>query len=254
MVSWPLVQYVLTAAFRDRLIAALVIAILVGASLSLFIGSAAVTEKDQFALVFAGGALRVAGVLGLALFASFHIRRSFEAREVEFLLSRPIGRAQFLFSHALAFAALGFFLALAQGLALYIVAPKLFGSGSVLWIASVVAENIIMVSVALFFSMILSSAAAAVMASAALYILSRMMGEILGIIDSGGKLYDLSVLEWIMQGISAVMPRLDLFGQTSWLVYGPGTEIGYGFIALQGLVFTALILMATFFDLSRRQF
>jgi len=103
MFSWPLVTYVLMAALRDRLIVSLIVLVAVGTSLSVFIGSSAILEKDQFALVFAAAGLRFAGVAGLVLFTVFYVRRAFDTKDIEFLLARPVSRFSFLFSHAVAF-------------------------------------------------------------------------------------------------------------------------------------------------------
>jgi hypothetical protein len=253
--SWPLVKYVLTAAVRDKLVISLIIMLLVGASLSVFLGSGAITEQDRFALVFAGAGLRLIGVFGLVLFVVFMMRRSFESKDVEFLLSRPVGRVEFLLSYAGAFSLLAVGVGAAQGASLYIIGPHLFDQSDLLWVASIMAENIIMVNVALFFAMILSSAATAAMATFGFYVLSRMMGQILGIIDAPQRTHiNLDFLEYIMQAISAVMPRLDLLGQTSWLLYGPGDDVGMSFVLLQGAVFTLLVLAAALIDLVRRQF
>jgi hypothetical protein len=252
--SWPLVKYVLTAALRDRLLISLLLLLLVGVSMAIFMGSGAVVEKTRFALVFAAGGLRLMGVLGLVLFAVFHIRRSFESKDVEFLLSRPISRVQFLLSFAAAFILLGALFGVGVGAALFILGPQHLNPGFPLWVASIVAENIIMVSVALFFAMILSSAATAAMVTIAFYVLARMMGQILGIIDHPSHHAYSEFLAFVMQVVSSVTPRLDLMGQTSWLVYGPGEGIAYGFVFLQGLIFTILILLASLIDLLRRQF
>lgn len=254
MISWPLVSYVLKAAIRDKLVISLLIVLLLGTSLSLFLGSSAIVEPQHFAMVFAGGALRMIGAMGLILFTVFFIRRSFEAKDVELMLSRPIGRVQFLLSYAAGLSLLAVMAGIAQGLCVYAISFHAFEPGHLIWIASIMVENIIMVNVALFFAMILSSAASAAMAVYGFYILARMMGQILGTIDAGSRVYDLKILEYIMQAISSVMPRLDLLGQTSWLVYGADTQIGLGFVFVQGLVFTALILIASLIDLVRRQF
>ncbi len=253
--SWPLVRYVLTAAIRDRLVMAVIIALILSASLSVFLGSAAITEKTSFAVVFAGSGLRLAGVLGLVLFTVFFIRRSFDARDVEFLLSRPVSRVEFLLSYAAGLSVLALGMTLAQGLCLYILNPQAFSAGHIAWIVSMAAENVIMANTALFFAMILSSAATAAMAVTGFYVLARLMGQMLGIIDSTGQ-YKLvyQVMEYIIQGISAVMPRLDLMGQTSWLIYDFGAPENLGAILTQGAVFAVMIVLASLIDLVRRQF
>ena len=245
--SFLLVHYVLRAAIRDKILIALILTFLGSVSLSIFMGSAAIAEKGQFAIVFAGGGLRIIGVLGL-------IRRSFESKDVELLLSRPISRTQFLFSFAIAFSILAALTGLMEGACISLLSPQHFNAGIALWTASIAAENIIIVNTAFFFAMVLSSATTGAMATLGLYVLSRMMGEILGIIDTGTGVPWLQWLTIIMKGISSIMPRLDLLGQTSWLVYGPDAATGFGFVALQGAVFTALILVAALIDLARRKF
>ncbi|MGB4106952.1 MAG: hypothetical protein WBK55_04055 [Alphaproteobacteria bacterium] len=250
---WPLVRYVLTAAFRDRLVMALGITIVVGASISIFLGSAALIEKQQFSVVFAAAGLRFAGVLGLVLFTVFFIRRSFEARDVEFILSRPVSRVEFLLSYAVGLSLLALGMSAAQGLCLYLIAPHLFGIGHAWWLLSIAAENVIMVNTALFFSMILSSAATAAMAATGFYILARLMGQLLGIVDAFGQpRFIYQVMEYTMQAISAVMPRLDLAAQPSWLIYG--YEGGGFFVLVQAAAFAVLVTTAALIDLVRRQF
>jgi hypothetical protein len=62
------------------------------------------------------------------------------------------------------------------------------------------------------------------------------------------------ILPTIMQGISMLMPRLDLLTQTSWLVYGPDPAVGITFIIVQGVLFSSILLVASLIDLHRRQF
>lgn len=251
--SRPLVLYVLTAALRDRLVMAMIITLVVGTSLAVFLGSAAIAEKQQFAMVFAGAGLRLAGVLGLVLFTVFFIRRSFDARDVDFILSRPVSRVEFLLSYAAGLSLLALGMAAAQTLCLYIIGGNLFGPSHISWAVSLAFENIVMVNAALFFSMILSSAATAATATAGFYILARLMGQLLGIIDSTGKgTFIYNLMEYILQAISAVMPRLDLMAQTSWLIYSQTVEISS--ILLQAAIFTILIITAALIDLVRRQF
>ena len=116
-----LIQYVLKAAIRDRMVVAMIAAMILGCSLSVFLGSSAVTEQDQFSLAFASAGLRFTGMIGIVLFIVFFIRRSIDSRDLEFLLSRPVGRIQFLLSYAAAFSLIALIVTLAQTLGLYIL-------------------------------------------------------------------------------------------------------------------------------------
>lgn len=252
--SAHLVHYVLTGAYRDKLVLSMFAVLIACVSLSIFFGSSSLIEKQQFTLVYASGALRLALNLGLILFIVFFIRRSFESKDVEFLLSRPLSRFQLLMAYSAAFSLIAVVGALLCGAVVLGIAPQLIGAGHALWILSLCAEALIIANTAMFFAFVLTSSAAGAMAAIGFYVLSRMMGDILGIIDANLGSHKTEVLEWIMQVISIVMPRLDLMGQTSWLIYGQDGTIGTAFIIMQAAVFCAVIIAASMVDLSRRQF
>lgn len=251
-----LTVYVLTAAIRDKLFLSFFLLLAVGISLSIFMGSSAVNEQDQFTLVFAAAGLRMASVFGIVLFVVFFVRRSFETRDVEYLLTRPITRLDYLLSHVLSFMIIALCFSLLTAVCLAIMSPETGDNSSyLLWVFSFYAELIIIANTAFFFSMVLSSAVASVLITGAFYLLSRLMGQILGIIDRfeyGGAF---SLMETVMRIISTIIPRLDLMGQSAWLLYGTDeNSIGYGFILLQALVFSCLVLSAAMIDLKRKQF
>jgi hypothetical protein len=273
MISKHLVKYVLTAAVRDKLMMTLVLMILMGAAVAAFMGSASVNEQGSFAMVFGAGGLRFLGVTGIVLFCCFYVRRSFDSKEVEFLLSRPISRLCFLFSHAAAFSLLAFLIALAiTGTVFMLGRPDL--GGLAVWGASLAVEFSIMAVAALFFSMVLSSAAGSALATLGFYALSRMVGVLLGITSLPPENWIFAILGGVMKLISVIIPRLDMMGQTTWLVYGVegsgGTKflpeagayavsmmvhLGLaGFIGLQGIVFVSLLLAAASYDFMRKQF
>lgn len=249
-----LIRYVLKAAIRDRLVLSVMAAMVLGCSLSVFLGSSAVVEQDQFSLAFASAGLRLTGMIGIVLFIVFFIRRSIESRDLEFLLSRPVGRIEFLLSYAAAFSLIAIMVTLAQTLGLYIMGPHFFGEGAMLWCVSIMIENIIVANTAFFFALFLSSAASASLAVIGFYVLGRMMGQILGIIEAGGNGQITQVLEQVMNFISIITPRLDLMGQTSWLIYGPQGDVGLSFLFIQGIFCCTLVLTAALLDLIRKQF
>ncbi|MDH5723102.1 MAG: hypothetical protein OEY94_07255 [Alphaproteobacteria bacterium] len=250
----PLVRYVLQAALRDRLVLALFLVLAVATALSIFFGSSAVIEKDIFSVVFIAGSLRIASILGLTLFVIFFVRKSFDSKDIEFLLSRPIGRVRFILSYSTAFNIIAVLLGLAGIATIYAMSLGLEKEGHFIWALSYLVECIIMVNVAFFFALYISSAANAAMATAAFYILGRMMGQILGIIDSNLLKTSLPV-EMAMTLVSILVPRLDLMAQNSWLVYGLQNPLSSVFFVIaQCLVFYFLIINAILLDFVRRQF
>lgn len=255
MFSLPLVRYVLLAAARDRLIATCVVLTILGVSLSLFVGGAAIVEKQQFVTVFAAGGLRFLSVIAIALFVAFYMQRSFAQRDVEYLLTRPLTRASFIISHAVAIAVVAFILAALSTLAVAVVSwGAITPAHILLWGASLCAEGLMIGLVALFFAMVLPSATVTALFTFAFYLLARMVGQLLGIIDTHSALWGGDTLGVATKIISTLIPRFDLMTQTSWLVYAPQASEGLLFILAQTLVFSFLVLMASIIDLVRRQF
>jgi len=251
---WPLFRYILMAARRDRFFIALIGFLIGTICLSIFFGASAITEQDRFARTFAAFGFRIFGVISLTLFIVSYIRRSFENRDIDYLLSRPIGRIRFVLSHAAGFSCLALVAALLLGGTTVALEIGVMHEGVWLWWLSIAVEFIIMANVAMFFSFVIGSTTACMGATFAFYILSRLMGEILGIMNKGAHSTVMKLLSQLMEFISIFIPRLDLMGQTKWLLYGTPAEISFGFVFAQAGVFLFLIITATIMDLHRRQF
>lgn len=251
---WPLFRYILMAARRDRFFLAIVGLLILTICLSVFFGSSVITEQDRFARTFAAFGFRIFGVVSLVLFIVSYIRRSFEGRDIDYLLSRPIGRIRFVLTHAAAFSFLALIAAFLLGGTSVAFEAGHIQSGVWLWWFSLAVEFIIVANVAMFFSFVLTSTTACTAATFAFYLLARLMGEILGILQKNMDSTVMTALAKVMEFISIFIPRLDLMGQTKWILYGAPPEISFGFVAAQAGVFLSLIVGATVLDLHRRQF
>jgi hypothetical protein len=51
-----------------------------------------------------------------------------------------------------------------------------------------------------------------------------------------------------------LIPRLDLFCQTRWLIYGPDVGERFSLIPIQTAIFVPFLLAMAIFDLRRKQF
>ncbi len=251
-----LIKYVLTAARRDKLFLSLIAIMVLGGFVSIFLSSSALVEKEIFSIVYLAGSLRLLGLAGLVLFVVFFIRRSFDARDVEYLLTRPVSRNSFVLSHAAGFSILAVIVSVALSAGLGFVAGKIGNiEGVIYWTTGVVCEYLLIVNVALFFSMVLSSPVAASLATLGFYILGRLMGQLLFVAKTNiGESVVYQVMTYTFQAISTLFPRLDLMTQTSWLLYGVDGVKDYLFIIVQMALFLVLILIATLVDLRKRQF
>lgn len=250
-------RYVLITAIRDRFVAAIVLALLAAVGGAALLGASAVAEGQALGLAYAGEAIRLILTLGLITFISFHVRRMHETREIEAILARPIARSSFVLAYFTAYATI------ASGLAL-LAAPLLVlslgagGAGLALWQASLLLECLMVTGLALFAAMTLESATGSVLAALGFYCLGRSAAVFRAIADAGTGAVDQEsfnvVAHWVCQVVALLMPRLDLFGQSRWLVYGPGGGWGLGELAIQSLIYVPLLLAATIRDLQARNF
>ena len=84
------IRYLLLTALRDWLFLALPLGVIAIMGLSLFLGSTSLVEEREMALVLSAGLSRIYIMIGLILFICFHVRLSFENREIEMFLSKPM--------------------------------------------------------------------------------------------------------------------------------------------------------------------
>ena len=135
----------------------------------------------------------------------------------------------FVVSYYAAFAAIAAVLALLAA-PLLVLGLGAWGPGLAEWTASMVLELWIVAAMALFAAISIESATAAVIVTVAFYALGRTADFFLAAAHAGTAPSDSAALDTISHGIiaiiSAVMPRLDLFGQSRWLVYGPAAAGG----------------------------
>lgn len=253
--SRALYLYTLKAAIRDRMVHVIIALFVIISALSVFMGGTAVFEELSFTLVFASSSLRIAAVLGVILFITFYIQRSFASKDVDFILSHPLSRENYIISQALAFMTISLFLALAAFIAVFVISGLKMTPGITLWGLGLFIEIALMANIAMFFSMVLKSAVACFASSFGFYILSRMSGAIFGIIDSETSPGYMLLLERVMELISVILPRLDLIVQSQWLLYGVEdvwTKFSYAVVV--AVIFSFFIILAAIIDLKRKEF
>lgn len=250
-------RYVLLTAVRDRFPVAIIVGLIVVTAICVMIAGSTLTEGRQTGLAYAGEFFRVSLVLGLVTFVSFHVRRLHETREIEAILTRPISRSAFVLAYYGAFAVLAAILSILTA-PMLMAALGAHGVGLLEWEASMILESWIVCALALFCAMALDSATAAVLISLGLYVLGRTAQFFLAIAQSGtGASENEGVnvgTHGVIAVIASIMPRLDLFGQSHWLVYGPGGGWGVGILAAQTAIYVPLLLVATARDLHVRRF
>jgi len=248
----PTIRFVIITAIRDRLFISLFALLALAIAVSAYFGSGAVAESREMTVVYAAGGARVMLVLGLTLFAAFHIERLFESREIEALLSRAISREAFVVAYWLAMAGVSLLVLIPTIAAIF--AYTVSYQGAAYWAVTVLMESLVVIAFAMFCGMTFERAIPTIFATAGFYLLARLVGFFTSIAEHGVGTGINSLANPLMEYLSYLLPRLDLAGQTEWLIYGTDGANALLLIVLQGSVYVVLLLSATMFDLRRKHF
>ena len=252
-----IIRYTLITALRDWLFTGLILLVAMAYGLSVFTGSAALVEQTQMSIAYFAGSSRIVLMVGLIVFVCFHVRRLFDNREIESMLSKPISRGQFVIAYWLGFV----ILALAAVIPVILIMLTIYTPnfvGLLYWASSLFLEISLVLAFALVAALILNSAVSSVMASFAFYFVSRLMGFFVAALGSSSTLLSQGkigeVMSFVLKTISAVVPRLDLYAKSSWLIYGVEGQSDLWIFQIQSVVFIAFLLAMAVFDFKRKQF
>jgi hypothetical protein len=244
-----LIKFVLLTALRDKLYLGLLVILGGVLGLSKAVGFSALSEESQMQLVYFSSLSRIVIVCGMILFICFYLNRSFENKEVEFILSRNISRNTFVLAHWISFILNSLILIVPVSIIILF-----FGRTNLLgiswWSITIILELMLVSTFAITASLILKNAVIAVLSTISFYFISRMMGFFV---------YSISIspefsLKSILKFLSSIFPRLDLFGKSEWLVYNAINLQDIYIVLLQSLIYIPLMLFISFHDFNKKQF
>lgn len=261
---WTTVKYVFLTAVRDWLFIGLFAAIVFAAGVSMFLGHTALSEQQQMTIAYVAASARAILLIGMIVFVCFHVRRAFDQREIEVILTRPISRSSFVLAYWAGFTLIAL-LAIIPVSILILSTLDVDMLGWAIWSLSLFCEATLVIAFALAASLILRSAVSSVLISFGFYLISRLMGFFTAVIDKPDTVRDFSLnymVETMIKLASMILPRLDLYSGSKWLIYGPHSDVYLWwewaefipvFVA-QSLVFVPLLLAMAIYDFTRKQF
>ncbi|MDE3038382.1 MAG: hypothetical protein KGJ21_08045, partial [Pseudomonadota bacterium] len=87
------------------------------------------------------------------------------------------------------------------------------------------------------------------------YVLSRMMAFFVATAQSGlAAAPKFILLKYALVAISTLIPRLDFFAKSEWLIYGFDGPRDWMVFIVQAAIFVPLLLLASIADFKRKQF
>ncbi len=256
---WAIARYTLLEHLRGRMAASALFVLTAALILSRLLDGVAVTEAAALQATLTGAWLRLAMVILLSSAIIVSQVREAGDRTRDWLLAFPMPRSVWLGGRLLGHAAAAGLLALCAMLPLLGTAGV---AGTLLWGAGLCLELLVCTCMAVFLSISLTQAPAALLGLAGWYLLSRSMAALqlvaaAPLLDDGTAFMHLS--PWVLKGIAFLLPRFDLLSQGTDLsrgALGLATVTAWAALpalALQMLVYAGLLVCASQVDLARRE-
>ena len=244
-------RHTVLEALRNRLLWLLLLAAAGAMALAGFLDALALTESRQLQAALLAALLRLAAVFLMAALVVSSMLREIADKGLDMLLALPMPCAVYLLGKLAGFAALAVLpAALFGALMLWLAAP----AQALLWSLSLLCELWIMAAFCLLCTLTLNQPLPALAAACTFYLLARLMAvlQLLGHGPASRHAPGQRLLSAGLDGIALLLPQLDRFTRTEWLLYSTGTFAELGGLALQTLVFISLLTAAALFDLYRK--
>ena len=242
-------RFTLLEAARSRLSWLVLGTVLVLCLASLLVRELATTESQRIQISFLASLLRITNALVIAAFIISTLRE-FNDKVPALVLALDVARSQFVLGKALGLGLVAALVVLVYALPLALLAPAATWWP---WAVSLLLESLMIAAVSMFCGISLRSVAAGLLFTIGFYVLAKSFAAIQLI--SHASLNAASVTHRYMTGLldtlALLLPRLDQFAQTRWLVDGIESAM-LGGLALQTIIFVALVTSAAMFDLYRK--
>ena len=241
--------YTLLEAARSRLAWLVLSTVCIFAAASFLIQALAITDSLRLQVAFLATSLRAASFFLIAAFIISTLQREYNDKGPSLLLALDLPRGHYVLGKALGMASVASLIGLACALPLALfVAPAAW----LTWTASLLLEAWIIAAVSVFCGISLRSVAAGLALTLGFYLLAKSLATLQLISHAGLQADSLShrYMTQMLDTVALLLPRLDQFAQTSWLVDGMSGALGP--LALQALIFVALVSAAAMFDMYRK--
>ena len=245
-------RFTLLEAVRTRLPWLLVIVLAVIFGTAYFIQQLAITESVRLQTAFSAAATRFAVVAVLSLHVLTSIVREFNDKGLELTLSFDLPRSHYILGRLSGFALIALLAAMLATLPQLLLGPTM---AALQWGLSLAMELVIMCALSLFCIVTFTQLMPAASFVAAFYLLARAITALRVMTDTplfGGDSWSNQFLALITESLSLVLPALDRYAQSTWLIDGGVSWPAVGANVMQTALYVALLGAATLFDFQRR--
>ncbi len=245
-------RFTLLEATRSRLSWLVLSAVTVVFLASFLVRELAITDSQRIQLAFLATLLRITSALLTAAFIISSLQREFNDKVPALVLAMDVPRSHFVLGKVAGLSLVAMLVAFTCSLPLALLAPPVVWS---YWVTSLMMEAWMIAAVSLFCGISLRSVTGGLLFTVSFYVLAKSLAAIQLISHSSLNAAALShrYMTGLLDALALLLPRLDQFAQTSWLVDGLSANlVALPGLALQTLIFVALVTSATMFDLYRK--
>lgn len=243
-------RFSLLEAVRGKIIWIVAGLMLLAVLLSLFISQTALTETSDSQIVLMAGFLRLSFVLVMIFFVVSSVARDFQDKSIELLFAIDMPRYQIFLGKFVGFSLLGFVVSVLAAIVFSFYADF---SAALIWSLSLWCELSIVSLLSLIFILSLENVAVSLMASIGVYSLMRFMPAIQSMGE--GPFQDgmfNQVINALLDFIGFVLPRLDHFTQSSWLLTNAPLSGNTLNFLIEFVLFVVLFSLVGIIDLKRK--
>lgn len=242
-------RFTLLEAARSRLAWLVLGVIFILGAASFLIRELAITDSLRLQTAFLAASLRGANFFLGAAYIISTLQREFNDKGPALLLALDLPRGHFVLGKTLGMTAAASLIGLACALPL---APLTPGAAWLPWTASLLLEAWIIAAVSVFCGISLRGVAAGLALTLGFYLLAKSLATLQLISHASLEAASAShrYMTQLLDTLALLLPRLDEFAPTQWLVDGMSDPRGP--LALQALIFSALVTAAAMFDMYRK--
>ncbi len=246
-------KYSIWEAIRDKFLVFILIGVIVLFCMSLFVGELAIAESVQMQSAILASALRLFSVFTMGLFVITSMVREFNDKGFELILSHPVPRSSYFFGKFSGFSSIAFLIALMNLGCLCFYAQV---DSALFWSLSLFCELLIIISLSLLCLFSFNSITISFSIVISFYILSRSM-EAIQLISDSPIIVSTSISYQFINGmldlIAYIIPDLNRFTQTNWLVYASDIKTDMLLVAGQTIIYVVFLSSVALFDLYRKE-
>lgn len=251
-------RHTVREAWHARLFGWAAVAALLVAAASLFVVEVAITDVDRMKAGLLGAPLRLMAVFACAALVASSLVRELQDKVIELMLSMAVSRYELFLGKLLGQTACALIMAAIFSLPVMPFASTEASAwlGWLQWTASLSLEVVLVGAVTLLTVLCFGHMALALGATAAFYAMARLLADVQlmaqassqsGVVDGTGAWAD-----HLLTGLGLVLPRLDQFTRSAWLVDGAAVGVMGPLLAQTGL-YLAVLAAVGLWDLYRRE-